>query len=327
MQINIQLRDLVIVLLLGYFFFPNEKEEGSAAWVGGPTPEMTWEEGTSALQEVVAEEPAMNAAEMRMRKREILESNFQALDEEWETLERERAALQRAIVQASRNKNAERRAALERELRLVERRSSEVGEARARLLALERDQGQYEQELQESYRAIAASKPRFFAPRLLRQPQPSERYVLSWPVTPWEGISAGYLDESYRKRFGMQHTAIDIPVPQGTEIQAPADGVVLEVHDRGYGYSTVLIEHENGLQTLFGHVGEIRVREGQHISRGEVIALSGGRPGSHGAGLLTTGPHVHFEVHTYGYPIDPLYKLPPLEEAIAAASDAGANFQ
>lgn len=331
MQINIQLRDLVLVLaILGYFFFPNEKEEGSAAWVGGPTPEMTWEEEIPAPQEVVVEESTMNAAEMLVRKEEILESNFQALDEEWETLERERAALRRAIVQASRAKDVERRATLERELRLLERRYDEMSEARARLLALERDQAQYEQELQESYQAVAASKPRFFAPRLLKRPHSAERYArpdavgraLSWPVSPLRGISAGYMDAAYRKRFRMDHTAIDIPVAQGTEIQAPADGIVAKVHDRGFGYSTVSLEHEDGLVTLFGHVSAIRVEEGQHISRGEVIGLSGGRPGSRGAGLLTTGPHVHFEVHAYGLPIDPLYKLSPLREAIASAKES-----
>lgn len=323
MQINIQLRDLVLVLaLFGYFFFPNEKEEGSAAWVGGPTPEMTWEEEVSAPEEVVAKESTMNTEEMLVRNGEILESNFQALDEEWEALERERAALRRAIVQASREKQAERRAALERELRLLERRYDEVSESRARLLALEKDHAQYERELQESYQAVAASKPRFFAPRLLKRPLSTERYALSWPVPPLRGISAGYMDEAYRKRFRMDHTAIDIPAPQGTEIQAPADGVVLEVHDRGYGYSTVLLKHGSGLQTLFGHVREILVGEGQHVSRGEVIALSGGRPGSRGAGLLTTGPHVHFEVHAYGLPIDPLYKLSPLREAIASAKES-----
>lgn len=272
----------------------------------------------------------MDVSDILAKKEEILQSHFQAVEEEWRMLEREHSALRRALAVANKAKMPERRAALEKQIQILEDRRMEVAEARAQLLALKRDQPRYERELQESYQAVVASKPQFFMPRLLMRPRSSEEYarpdtvgrVLSWPVPPLEGISAGYMDAAYRKRFGMNHAAIDIPVPQGTEIQAPADGVVLTVHDRGYGYSTVLLEHENGLQTLFGHVSEIRVQPGQQVSRGEIIALSGGRPGSHGAGLLTTGPHVHFEVHAYGLPIDPLYKLSPLSEAITSAKES-----
>ena len=108
----------------------------------------------------------------------------------------------------------------------------------------------------------------------------------------------------------MEHNAIDIPALQGTPVVAADDGVVLEVNDGGYGYSTVSISHDDHLVTVYGHVSDILVEEGEEVSRGEVIALSGGRPGSKGAGVFTTGPHLHFETRVFGEAVDPMYYLP-----------------
>lgn len=132
----------------------------------------------------------------------------------------------------------------------------------------------------------------------------------SWPVLPKQGLSAYFHDESYHAHFGIAHNAIDIPVPQGSPIHAPAPGVVTKAVDAGLGYSYIMITHQDGFATVYGHVFNINVREGDVIHRGDVIGLSGGAPGTKGAGLLTTGPHLHFEIYKNGKHVDPLFFLP-----------------
>jgi murein DD-endopeptidase MepM/ murein hydrolase activator NlpD len=135
--------------------------------------------------------------------------------------------------------------------------------------------------------------------------------ILDWPVEPAYGLSATFDDSAYEKRFGVAHHAIDIPVEQGSIIKAAADGVVAVVKDNGYGYSYVAIDHDVGVRTVYGHVSGFIAKEGQRVRRGDPIAYSGGRPGSPGAGLLTTGPHLHFAVRQDGKLVDPLDYLTP----------------
>ena len=132
---------------------------------------------------------------------------------------------------------------------------------------------------------------------------------LSWPVEPSEGLSATFLSKEYEEQFGLPHKGIDIPVPQGTTIRAPADGIVEEVADNDFGFSYLVLRHAGG-STLYGHVVGFFVNKGQFVRRGDPIARSGGRPGTRGAGPLSTGPHVHFEVIRNGMHVDPLTVLP-----------------
>ncbi|MCK9185985.1 peptidoglycan DD-metalloendopeptidase family protein [Candidatus Gracilibacteria bacterium] len=133
---------------------------------------------------------------------------------------------------------------------------------------------------------------------------------LSWPVLPEKGISAYYHDSAYATTFGVAHQAVDIPVYQGSPVHAPADGVVYKTKDNGYGYSYVILAHANGYSTVYGHVSEILVEEGDQIVQGQILGLSGGMPGTKGAGYMTTGPHLHFELLKDGSHIDPLNYLP-----------------
>jgi murein DD-endopeptidase MepM/ murein hydrolase activator NlpD len=135
---------------------------------------------------------------------------------------------------------------------------------------------------------------------------PSQPLALQWPVEPKYGISAHFEDDGYEARFGIPHHAIDIPTEQGTVIQAPADGTVTKVSLNGLGYSYLAIDHADGVQTIYGHISGALVQEGDRVRMGSPIALSGGRPGSEGAGLLTTGPHLHFAVRQDGKLVDPL---------------------
>jgi murein DD-endopeptidase MepM/ murein hydrolase activator NlpD len=136
---------------------------------------------------------------------------------------------------------------------------------------------------------------------------------LDWPVEPRLGISAHFQDDGYKARFGVDHHAIDIPVPQGTPIRTPADATVAKVSLNGLGYSYIVLDHGNGLQTIYGHVTDAVVKAGDEVTFGQIIGYSGGQPGTQGAGLLTTGPHLHFAVRVDGALVDPLEYLPRLQ--------------
>ena len=133
---------------------------------------------------------------------------------------------------------------------------------------------------------------------------------LAWPVTPSLGISAFYKDSSYRAALGVDHNAIDIRATMQTTISAAADGVVYKVKGgSGLDYHYVIIAHKGGIMTLYGHMYDIFVTAGQTVRQGQPIGTTGGLPGSRGAGYLTTGPHLHFEVFDDGRHVDPMYYM------------------
>jgi murein DD-endopeptidase MepM/ murein hydrolase activator NlpD len=132
---------------------------------------------------------------------------------------------------------------------------------------------------------------------------------LSWPV--YGRISAGFMNGEYKEYFGVEHRAIDIVVAQGTSVRSAADGVVFLARDGGEtGYSYILVGHRGGRATLYGHLSKIGVTTGQDILRGQILGVSGGAPGSYGAGPMTTGSHLHFEVIQNGVHVNPLQELP-----------------
>ena len=135
---------------------------------------------------------------------------------------------------------------------------------------------------------------------------------LSWPINPTKGISAYFHDPDYPFRYIFEHPAIDIRTSQGTSIKAPEAGYVARVKFNGdSSYAYIMIIHNDGLSTVYGHVSGVNVKEDEYVSKGQAIGSSGGMPGTTGAGRLSTGPHLHFEVRLNGIPVNPLEYLPP----------------
>lgn len=127
-----------------------------------------------------------------------------------------------------------------------------------------------------------------------------------WPV---QGRISG--------RFGNQriyngdpkapHSGMDIAVPQGTPVKAPASGIVTFAKPDLYlTGGTILIDHGFGLSSNFLHLSRLDVRVGEHVTQGQVIGAAGmtGR---------ATGPHVHWGFNWFGVRLDPLL-LPGIEQ-------------
>jgi murein DD-endopeptidase MepM/ murein hydrolase activator NlpD len=119
-----------------------------------------------------------------------------------------------------------------------------------------------------------------------------------WPV-------GGTLTSAYGKRDhvmggGVQfHAGVDLRAPTGTPVLAAQDGLVVFAGYHGAYGNAVKLEHRQGFATLYAHNARLLVHVGQTVKAGQVIGLSGSTGRS-------TGPHVHFEVHRDGWPVDPL---------------------
>ena len=132
---------------------------------------------------------------------------------------------------------------------------------------------------------------------------------LLWPipnaVVSQEFGPSAFLFEAAYAGFAHFHTGIDLAVPLGTPVFAAADGVVLlagPMTDQngdlvGYG-NYVILQHGNGLRTLYAHLMIWAVKPGDSVKRGQLIGLVGSSGNS-------TGPHTHFEVRVDNSPIDP----------------------
>ncbi len=176
------------------------------------------------------------------------------------------------------------------------------------LLQLLKDQKETEDRIHTSLKQLWEAEGDLLA-ATNDQPDMVGNIWLTWPVDPLYSLSAIFKDAEYQAMFGLEHKGIDIPTEQGTQVVAASDGVVEKVADNGYGFNYLILDH-GVVDTLYGHVESFLVAEGDTVVKGQPIALSGGRPGSPGAGALTTGPHLHFEVIQNGKRIDPLWMLP-----------------
>lgn len=129
-------------------------------------------------------------------------------------------------------------------------------------------------------------------------PLDSDTEPFLWPVR-------GTINSGYGARGSSFHDGIDIAAPEGTPIQAIERGEVIYADQlRGYG-NIVIVRHPGGITSVYAHNQVNLVRDGQQVSKGEVIA----KVGSTGR---VTGPHLHLEIRKNNAAQDPLRYLPQL---------------
>lgn len=138
---------------------------------------------------------------------------------------------------------------------------------------------------------------------------------IGWPTEGRITSKFGYrfspiLASNGESEGGQFHSGIDIANSADTPILATADGVVRRAGWAGGYGRMILIEHDWGYATLYGHTSKVLVKEGDFVRRGQMIAYMGttGR---------STGPHLHYEVWRHGHPVNPMpYLKPQIQEAI-----------
>lgn len=136
----------------------------------------------------------------------------------------------------------------------------------------------------------------------------------------WDGAFAAPADAAISDVYGSQrifngkaqreHQGLDYRVPTGTPVAAMNQGTVLLARFLYFEGNCVVIDHGQGLLTLYFHLSEIKVKEGDAVQRGQIIGLSGGTG-------RATGPHLHVAVRWQGTYVDPArllhMPLPALE--------------
>ncbi len=118
----------------------------------------------------------------------------------------------------------------------------------------------------------------------------------AWPTV------GGYVSSKQGPRWGKMHKGIDIARPSDMTIKAADNGVVVFAGwGGGYG-NKIIIDHQNGFRTLYGHMASLNVKEGQTVSKGSAIGVMGATGDA-------TGVHLHFEVYQNGSLVNPLSYL------------------
>ena len=121
------------------------------------------------------------------------------------------------------------------------------------------------------------------------------------PPVPMSRIISGF-----GPRGGKMHSGVDIGVASGTQIKSPADGEIVDADFKpGSCGGTIAIKHGDNLKTRYCHCKQINVSKGDIVKQGDIIGLTGGDFSDKGRGN-SQGPHLHLEVYTNGFPVDPL---------------------
>lgn len=222
--------------------------------------------------------------EIQKQRQELSDKKLQ-LNEDKETLDTRKAELQDSIDEYNSSK-----AELD----------AQIEECNAAIRSIESTQAEIQETIDDNQEELAAINAALSSST--NKPG-SDNYnpgtgQLAYP-TSYRTISAGYPNYSN----GSYHGGVDWPCPTGTAVHASDSGVVVIAKKLTYSYGQyILIDHGNGLSTLYAHNSSLVVSVGDQVSKGQIIAYSGESGNA-------TGPHVHFEVRLNGTRVNPMNYL------------------
>jgi murein DD-endopeptidase MepM/ murein hydrolase activator NlpD len=143
---------------------------------------------------------------------------------------------------------------------------------------------------------------------------PSDKPVKTAAFTSGYGVRS----DPFRGGAAM-HAGIDLAGPHGTPIYATADGMVTTAKWNSGGYGNLIkVDHGRGIETRYGHLAQMLVRDGQQVMRGQLI----GRMGSTGR---STGNHLHYEVRIDGRAVNPIPFMKSTDYLVAMQKSAGSH--
>lgn len=133
----------------------------------------------------------------------------------------------------------------------------------------------------------------------------------TWPQMIWPAQGPLSSPFGLRRFFNGEernpHTGLDIAAKRGSDIIAPADGVISQTGDFYFNGNTVLIDHGQGMISMFCHMDRIDVKPGQKVHQGEKLGIVG-------ATGRATGPHLHWTLSLNNARVDPRLVLPPHQD-------------
>ena len=164
--------------------------------------------------------------------------------------------------------------------------------------------------------APGASKSRKSTPQAAPLEVPDQYSgAYRWP------LDAGIISSEYGERWGKMHKGLDLAADAGEPVYAVAAGEVIYAGDglRGYG-KVVIMRHDRRFSSLYAHNSELKVKQGDQVQQGDLIALLGNTGHS-------TGPHVHFEMRDGDTAINPHTLLPKGKLAYAVCAGSACDAE
>ncbi|MDJ1176577.1 murein hydrolase activator EnvC family protein [Roseofilum capinflatum] len=232
--------------------------------------------------------------QLALADRQLLLTVKTALDEtQQQTLDVEQTYNQLLLMrQQLVNQKSDYKTQSQVQTQLIERLNSDRDALKAAYLQLQKDSQGLEELIRQRLQTASLSL------RKVLKLKPGKM------LTPSYGEFSSNFGWRIHPIFGYQrfHAGMDFAADYGSPIYAAQNGVVLFAGWYGGYGNTVILDHGNGVTTLYAHASQVYVQEGQNVTQGDVVASTGSTG-------LSTGPHLHFEVRENGTPVDPMHYL------------------
>lgn len=137
----------------------------------------------------------------------------------------------------------------------------------------------------------------------------NETSPAAWPTYPISQILTIFKDPAFEKEYGFKNLSLKLAVEQGTPVYAMRDGIVYYTDTGSWNVNRIMILHTDGYISTYAYLSRIFVQQGDFVRRGQIIAQSGGEPGTEGAGFVSKGENLTFSLFKDGVAIDPLTVL------------------